>query len=497
MTEWAAAGAGVPVLRDGHVRGPAARGQRGVVSYGLVLNAAAVLLSAYGNVPSERAATIGMLFGAPVWAGWVDKASSRMSALLGKAGLDEAMLAALAAEKVLAADETPVNVLGTGAAPQPAAPGGEGEGEKDPEDGKGKAPPGAPHVLVVRTPDERLTCLQALASRRKGAVAGGIPAPFRGFLITDGYTGYQHMLPRLAGIQQCCAHVIRRCRTLRRCGRESWQATTSDPARGAPGGGGSPRPRRHRPGPAGPRRPAETLRQRRFRRYHPQPAARLARRQPPGYALGTWLRDYRDRSACSPATSPSTGRIMSESATRQPPSGIRPLRYALPGHPRPWCRIRSYLDFAAAHGSPRRRHQRRPRGKPWLPPLPASPDTTHGPREWTAKLVSVKVIFPPTESCQVPCKDLSWANCSPLLLHTSGGAGKSRCRTKSAAHVRTAAVITSVSSTNRHPRREICPGGLASPQMPASLAMATCPFFPFPGMNPGHLAIMHRTQRVA
>ena len=66
-------------------------------------------------------------------------------------------------------------------------------------------------MLIVRTPDGRLTWLQAIASRRKAAVAAGIPAAFAGWLITDGYTGYQHLLSRLAGIQQCCAHVIRRC----------------------------------------------------------------------------------------------------------------------------------------------------------------------------------------------------------------------------------------------------------------------------------------------
>lgn len=82
----------------------------------------------------------------------------------------------------------------------------------------------------------------------------------------------------------------------------------------------------------------------------------------------------------------------------------------------------------------------------------------------TPPLVSVKIIFPPTESCQVPCKDLSWANCSPFALHTTGGARKIRCRTNSTAHARTTAAVTSVSSRNRHPRREICPGALTFPE---------------------------------
>ena len=142
----------------------------GAVAYGPVLNAAAVLLSAYGNVPAERSAQlIGMLLGAEVSAGWVDKAAARVNARLKAAGFDDAMIAALAAQDVLAADETPVNVLDK--APQPAP-----DGEKDPEDKDGKTAAGAPHVLIVRTPDGRLTFLQALGSRRKGSVGGGIPA---------------------------------------------------------------------------------------------------------------------------------------------------------------------------------------------------------------------------------------------------------------------------------------------------------------------------------
>src|SRR5262249_60762683 len=50
--------------------------------------------------------------------------------------------------------------------------------------------------------------------RRKDSVGGGIPPLFRGYLMTDGYTGYQHLLTRIAGIQQCCQHVIRRARAV-------------------------------------------------------------------------------------------------------------------------------------------------------------------------------------------------------------------------------------------------------------------------------------------
>jgi transposase IS66 family protein len=82
-------------------------------------------------------------------------------------------------------------------------------------------------VLITRTPDGRLTFLQAIASRRKGAIGAGLPAGFTGYLITDGYTGYQHLLARLAGIQQCAAHVIRRCRAVTKLdpgGVQNWAA---------------------------------------------------------------------------------------------------------------------------------------------------------------------------------------------------------------------------------------------------------------------------------
>jgi len=214
-TEWLLPGLECPCCGTVTFAAPPAGAHAGAVSYGPVLNAAAVLLSCYGNVPPERAARlIGMLLGAEVSAGWVDKAAARVSAQLGKAGFDEAMLAALAAEHVLAADETPVNVLDKAVAAAAAE-----KDEADPEEKQEKAAAGAPHVLITRTPDGRLTLLQAMAPRRKAALAAGLPISFTGYLVTDGYAGYQHLLlSRLAGIQQCAAHVIRRCRAVAKLG---------------------------------------------------------------------------------------------------------------------------------------------------------------------------------------------------------------------------------------------------------------------------------------
>lgn len=53
-------------------------------------------------------------------------------------------------------DETPVSVAGRAA----------GAGEADPDAGR---PAGAAHVMIVRTPDERLTFLQARQSFRPGS----------------------------------------------------------------------------------------------------------------------------------------------------------------------------------------------------------------------------------------------------------------------------------------------------------------------------------------
>jgi hypothetical protein len=348
---------------------------QGSVSYGPVLNAAAVVLTGYGNVPPERAAQVmAMLLGVPVSPGWVDKASARLAAQLGRAGFDAAMLAALAGEKALAADETPVNVLDKDA-PQPA--GRDEEGEQDPEEKENTAP-GAPHVLIVRTPDGRLTWLQALASRRKGDVAAGIPAAFTGLLMTDGYTGYQHLLSRLAGIQQCCQHIIRRCRAVIKLGpgglqswagdiiailREAHQAVEQARARGdtaldaeVPG----------------------KLRQ----RYDEAAAFGIIHNRlrdwyegnHPGYALGCWLRDYKEqvflftRDFAVDWTTNVAERGAKAAKRHQAVSGYWHSLATLTR----WCRIRSYLDSAAAHGiTALDAIHDALTGKPWLPPLPA------------------------------------------------------------------------------------------------------------------------------
>ena len=375
VTEWALPGLVCPCCGTVTFADPPPGLHAGAVSYGAVLNTAAVLLACYGNVPPERAAAVmGMLLGVPVSAGWVDKAAARVAAQLGRAGFDEAMLAALAAEKVLAADETPVNVLDK--APQPAAR--EAEGEKDPEETEKAPSGGAPHALIVRTPDGRLTWLQAIASRRKESAGGGIPALFTGHLITGGYTGYQHLLERLASIQQCCQHVIRRCRAVTRLGPgglQSWAGDIIAILREA-------------------HKAVDQTRARGSTALDPQVLDGLRERYDtairtgiihnrlrdwdtgnhPGYALGCWLRDYKEqvflftRDFAVDWTNNVSERGAKAAKRHQAVSGYWHSLATLAR----WCRIRSYLDSAAAHGINALDAIRGAlTGKPWLPPLPA------------------------------------------------------------------------------------------------------------------------------
>jgi transposase len=202
------------------------------ICYGPVLNTMAIALTAFGNVPTERSAQlVGMLTGQGVSAGLVDKADARLAAALTAAGFEDAMQSALMAEPVLTADESPVEVV------TPAT---------DPD--TGAAVPGAPHVFVLRTPDERLVRVTALDSRRHEEVIASLRT-FTGYLIVDGYGAYQELLPApddhareaaspdgdgneqmrpgglLAEIQQCCQHVTRRCRGVAKLGPgllQSW-----------------------------------------------------------------------------------------------------------------------------------------------------------------------------------------------------------------------------------------------------------------------------------
>jgi transposase len=332
----------------------------GTVSYGPGVNTAAVLLTGYGNVPAERAANlIGMLLGVPVSPGFVDKASARLDVRLQDAGFDAAMQAALAAEPALGADETPVSVLSPDAGPAAGAP------------------EGSPHVLIICPPGGKLTWLRALGSRRAAAITA-VLGFFTGFLITDGYTAYQQMLPKLAGIQQCAAHVIRRCRAVAGLGpgslqswaadvieilREAHRLTEEARARGEPG--------------------ADTELLAKLReRYDEAVAFGITHNRHrdwhdgnhPGYALGCWLRGYAGQVwlfTAEPAvewTNNVSERGAKAAKRHQAVSGYWHTQTTLAR----WCRIRSYLDSAAAHGlTPLEAVTAALAGRPWLP-VPAA-----------------------------------------------------------------------------------------------------------------------------
>jgi transposase len=190
---------------------PPAGGLVNGISFGPVLNTAAVALTAFGNVPTERAAhLVDILYGQDVSAGFVDRANTRLAAKLSEAGFGDAMLAALLAEPVLAADESPVQVV------TPTT---------DPDTGEPVS--GSPHVLAIRTPDERLAWLAGLSSRSYDTVIAALRT-FAGHLIVDGYGAYQRLLTSvdtvLAGIQQCVQHVMRRCRGVAKLGPGTLQS---------------------------------------------------------------------------------------------------------------------------------------------------------------------------------------------------------------------------------------------------------------------------------
>ena len=210
------------------------------ISFGPVLNAAAVALTSYGNAPTERAATlVAMLLGQRVSAGFVDRANARLAQMLTRAGFVDALKAALLAEPVLTADESPVEVVNpaSGETDEQACGQEPTDEPTDQDTGKAveKAPgkavektkPGSPHVLVIRTPDERLVWLSGLHSRRHADVTAFLRS-YTGFLIVDGFRGYQTLLtcekPVLAGIQQCCQHICRRGKGVGKLGPGSLQS---------------------------------------------------------------------------------------------------------------------------------------------------------------------------------------------------------------------------------------------------------------------------------
>ena len=168
----------------------------GPVCYGPNVTGAATLLASTDVIGVERAADLmGALLKAPVSTGFVSRCLVRLDAALTAAGFEDALKDALRAADVLGTDETPAP-LATAAASA---------------DGCGN-----PHVYTVRTmnaytgggPD--LIWYGAAGNRTKASITGfEILDGFAGVLVRDDYGGYLSYDGRLAGVQQCLAHLYR------------------------------------------------------------------------------------------------------------------------------------------------------------------------------------------------------------------------------------------------------------------------------------------------
>ena len=369
VTEWKLPGLECPCCGTVTTAAPPAGAHAGPVSYGPLLNSAAILLAAYGNVPPERAAQlIGMLLRVQVPAGFADKANARLAGRLQDAGSGDAMQAALAEEPVLAADESPVNVLAPDTGP-----------------GTGEVVPGAAQVMVIRTPAERLVWLQPLASRRYEPITA-LLAFFAGFLIVDGYRAYQELSGQLAGIQQCCQHVIRRCRAVSKLGPGSLQSWAADVITVLREAHQAVEEARSRERPALDAALLKGLRERydaavAFGIIHNRLRDQDGGGNHPGYALGCWLRDHADQVWLFTTafevewTSNSAERAVKGPKRHQAVSGYWHSQATL-GR---WCRIRSYPGSAANHGlTALDAITSALAGKPWLPAtqpaIPAAPE---------------------------------------------------------------------------------------------------------------------------
>jgi transposase len=213
--------------------------------------------------------------------------------------------------------------------------------------GRGRAAhAGGPH------PHRGLTWLRALGSRQAAAITA-ILSFFTGILISDGYSAYQQLLPQLSGVQQCCQHVIRRCRAVTRLGPgslQSWAADVIDVLREAHQ---AVEEARVRGDPALDAELAAKLRE----RYDQAAAFGITHNRHrdwhdgnhPGYTLGCWLRDYADqvwlftREPGVEWTNNCSKQAVKPAKRHQAVSGY----WHTPRTLARWCRIRSYLDSAA------------------------------------------------------------------------------------------------------------------------------------------------------
>lgn len=196
--------------------------------------------------------------------------------------------------------------------------------------------------------------------------------------MTDGYTGYQHLLSRIAGIQQCCQHIIRRARAVQKLGPGGVQNWAGDIITILGQAHRAVEEARARGSTALDPQALDDLRE----RYDTSVTAGMIHNRlrdwdtgnHPGYALACWLRDYKEqvflftRDFAVDWTNNVSERGAKAAKRHQAVSGYWHNLATLAR----WCRIRSYLDSAAAHGVTALDAVRTViEGTPWLPPLPA------------------------------------------------------------------------------------------------------------------------------
>ena len=220
-----------------------------------------------------------------------------MAAQLGKAGFDEAMIAALAARGRAGRRRDP----GERAGQDRSAPRcRRREEEPDPEEKDGKAAAGAPHVLITRTPDGRLTFLQAIGSRRKGAVAAGVPASFTG--LPDHRRLHRLPAPSRPGSPASSSAPSTSSADAGRSRNSAPAACRTGPATSSPSCATPIRPSRT-PAPAADTALDQQVLDDLRERYDTAAAFGITHNRlrdwhdgnHPGYALGCWLRDYKEQ----------------------------------------------------------------------------------------------------------------------------------------------------------------------------------------------------------
>jgi transposase len=175
----------------GHVTtaAPPAGVSGGPTCYGPNVVAASTLLASSDVIGIERAADLmAALLGAPVSTGFVSRCLARLDERLAAAGFEVALKDGLRAAAVIGTDETPANVA---------------------EDGNH-------HVYTVRTMNSHtgggadLVWYGAADNRGHAAIdAFGLLEGHQGVLVRDDYGGYTKFDTHLAGVQQCCSHLLR------------------------------------------------------------------------------------------------------------------------------------------------------------------------------------------------------------------------------------------------------------------------------------------------